>query len=161
MARAVERWGGLHNDGLYAGVRPPMRTPPYPVAPTHTILTAAAAHSCTQRQTYTMNIKRTKQRRKIAKQLLAQAVETLEVLIKNDATKMPISNIEICMVDNDGDGIGLQFKYDKESGEIEKLATPIEDNEFTCYDDDDEMEIEVELEDDVYATESVSKRLLN
>ena len=108
-----------------------------------------------------MNIKRTKQRRKIAKQLLAQAVETLEVLIKNDATKMPISNIEICMVDDDGDGIGLQFKYDKESGEIEKLATPIEDNEFTCYDDDDEMEIEVELEDDVYATEIVSKRLLN
>ena len=112
-----------------------------------------------------MNIKRTKQRRKIAKQLLAQAVETLEVLIKNDATKMPISNIEICMVDDDGDGIGLQFKYDKESGEIEKLATPIEDNELTFYDEDemenDEMEIEVELEDDVYATESVSKRLLN
>ena len=109
-----------------------------------------------------MNIKRTKQRRrKIAKQLLAHAVETLEVLIKNDATKMPISNIEICMVDDDGDGIGLQFKYDKESGEIEKLATPIEDNEFTCYDDDDEMEIEVELEEDLYATESISKRLLN
>ena len=112
-----------------------------------------------------MNIKRTKQRRKIAKQLLANAVETLEVLIKNDATKMPISNIEICMVDNDGDGIGLQFKYDKESGEIEKLATPIEDNELTFYDEDemenDELEIEVELEDDVYATESVSKRLLN
>ena len=112
-----------------------------------------------------MNIKRTKQRRKIAKQLLANAVETLEVLIKNDATKMPISNIEICMVDDDGDGIGLQFKYDKESGEIEKLATPIEDNELTFYDEDemenDEMEIEVELEDDVYATESVSKRLLN
>ena len=143
-----------------------MRTPPYPVAPTYTILMAAAAHndthSCTQRQTYTMNIKRTKQRRrKIAKQLLAHAVETLEVLIKNDATKMPISNIEICMVDDDGDGIGLQFKYDKESGEIEKLATPIEDNEFTCYDDDDEMEIEVELEEDIYDTEQVSKRLLN
>ena len=108
-----------------------------------------------------MNIKRTKQRRKIAKQLLAQAVETLEVLIKNDATKMPISNVEIYLVDDDGDGIGLQFKYDKESGEIEKLATPIEDNEFTCYDDDDEMEIEVELEEDLYATESISKRLLN
>ena len=142
-----------------------MRTPPYPVAPTYTILTAAAAHSCTQRQTYTMNIKRTKQRRKIAKQLLANAVETLEVLIKNDATKMPISNVEIYLVDDDGDGIGLQFKYDKESGEIEKLATPIEDNELTFYDEDemenDEMEIEVELEDDVYATESVSKRLLN
>ena len=74
---------------------------------------------------------------------------------------MPINNIEICMVDDDGDGIGLQFKYDKESGEIEKLATPIEDNEFTCYDDDDEMEIEVELEEDIYDTEQVSKRLLN
>ena len=112
-----------------------------------------------------MNIKRTKQRRKIAKQLLTDAVETLETLIENDATKMPINNVEIYLVDNDGDGIGLQFKYDKESGAIEKLATPIEDNELTFYDDDEmedgEMEIEVELEDDVYATESVSKRLLN
>ena len=74
-----------------------------------------------------MNIKRTKQRRKIVKQLLTDAVETLETLIENDATKMPISNVEIYLVDDDGDGIGLQFKYDKESGAIEKLVNPIED----------------------------------
>jgi len=107
-----------------------------------------------------MDIKRTKQRRKIAKQLLTDAVETLETLIRNDATKMPITNMEIYMNDDDGDGIGLRFRYDEVTGEIEKSATPIEDNELTFY-DDDEMEIEVELEEDIYTTESVSKRLLN
>ena len=38
---------GLYNDVYVAGGGNPMRTPPYPIAPTYIILMAAAAHSRT------------------------------------------------------------------------------------------------------------------
>ena len=77
---------------------------------------------------------------------------------------MPITSMEVYMVDPDGDGIGLQFKYDEETNEIEKVATPIEDNELTFWDEDmDEEEDEVWSEEitDQFHTAAVSKRLLN
>ena len=78
---------------------------------------------------------------------------------------MPITNMEIYMVDPDGDGIGLQFNYDEETNEIEKVATPIENNELTYWDEDvdDEEEDEVWSEEitDQFHTAAVSKRLLN
>ena len=77
---------------------------------------------------------------------------------------MPITSMEIYMVDPDGDGIGLQFKYDEETNEIEKVATPIEDNELTFWDEDmDEEDDEVWNEEitDQFHTAAVSKRLLN
>ena len=39
------------NDVYIAGGGNPMRTPPYPIAPTYKTLTAAAAQSCKQRHT--------------------------------------------------------------------------------------------------------------
>ena len=87
------------------------------------------------------------------------------MLLKNvDGNKMPITSMEVYMVDPDGDGIGLQFKYDEETNEIEKVATPIEDNELTFWDEDmDEEEDEVWSEEitDQFHTAAVSKRLLN
>ena len=87
------------------------------------------------------------------------------MLLKNvDGNKMPITSMEVYMVDPDGDGIGLQFKYDAETNEIEKVATPIEDNELTFWDEDmDEEDDEVWSEEitDQFHTAAVSKRLLN
>ena len=87
------------------------------------------------------------------------------MLLKNvDGNKMPITSMEVYMVDPDGDGIGLQFKYDEETNEIEKVATPIEDNELTFWDEDmDEEDDEVWSEEitDQFHTAAVSKRLLN
>ena len=84
-------------------------------------------------------------RKKIVKRILKDSIDTLKLLLKNvDGNKMPITNMEIYMVDPDGDGIGLQFKYDAETNEIEKVATPIEDNELTFWDEDmDEEDDEV------------------
>ena len=104
-------------------------------------------------------------RKKIVKRILKESIETLKMLLKNvDGNKMPITSMEVYMVDPDGDGIGLQFKYDAETNEIEKVATPIEDNELTFWDEDmDEEEDEVWSEEitDQFHTAAVSKRLLN
>ena len=105
------------------------------------------------------------QRKKIVKRILKESIDTLKLLLKNvDGNKMPITSMEVYMVDPDGDGIGLQFKYDEETNEIEKVATPIEDNELTFWDEDvDEEEDEVWSEEitDQFHTAAVSKRLLN
>ena len=104
-------------------------------------------------------------RKKIVKRILKESIETLKMLLKNvDGNKMPITSMEVYMVDPDGDGIGLQFKYDAETTEIEKVATPIEDNELTFWDEDmDEEDDEVWSEEitDQFHTAAVSKRLLN
>ena len=105
------------------------------------------------------------QRKNIVKRLLKDSTDTLKMLLKNvDGNKMPITSMEIYMVDPDGDGIGLQFRYDEETNEIEKVATPIEDNELTFWDEDmDEEDDEVWSEEitDQFHTAAVSKRLLN
>ena len=106
------------------------------------------------------------QRKKIVKRILKESIDTLKLLLKNvDGNKMPITNMEIYMVDPDGDGIGLQFRYDEDTGEIEKVATPIEDNELTFWDedvdDDEEDEVWSEEITDQFHTAAVSKRLLN
>ena len=105
-------------------------------------------------------------RKKIVKRILKDSIETLQMLLKNvNGNKMPITNMEIYMVDPDGDGIGLQFKYDEDTCEIEKVATPIEDNELTYWDEDvDEWaddDIWSEEITDQFNTAAVSKRLLN
>ena len=103
-------------------------------------------------------------RKKIVKRILKDSIDTLKMLLKNvDGNKMPITNMEIYMVDPDGDGIGLQFRYDEDTGEIEKVATPIEDNELTFWDGDMDEEDEMWSEEitDQYHTAAVSKRLLN
>ena len=105
-------------------------------------------------------------RKKIVKRILKDSIDTLKMLLKNvDGNKMPITSMEIYMVDPDGDGIGLQFNYDAETNEIEKVATPIENNELTYWDedvDDDDEEDGVWSEvTDQYHTAAVSKRLLN
>ena len=104
-------------------------------------------------------------RKKIVKRILKDSIETLKMLLKNvDGNKMPITSMEIYMVDPDGDGIGLQFKYDEETNEIEKVATPIEDNELTFWDEDmDEEDDGMWSEEitDQFHTAAVSKRLLN
>ena len=106
------------------------------------------------------------QRKKIVKRILKDSIDTLKMLLKNvDGNKMPITSMEIYMVDPDGDGVGLQFNYDAETNEIEKTATPIENNELTYWDedvDDDEEEDGVWSEvTDQFHTAAVSKRLLN
>ena len=103
-------------------------------------------------------------RKKIVKRILKDSIETLQMLLKNvNGNKMPITNMEIYMVDPDGDGIGLQFRYDEETNEIEKVATPIEDNELTFWDEDMDEEDEMWSEEitDQFNTAAVSKRLLN
>ena len=103
-------------------------------------------------------------RKKIVKRILKDSIETLQMLLKNvNGNKMPITNMEIYMVDPDGDGIGLQFRYDEDTGEIEKVATPIEDNELTFWDGDMDEEDEMWSEEitDQFHTAAVSKRLLN
>ena len=103
-------------------------------------------------------------RKKIVKRILKDSIETLQMLLKNvDGNKMPITNMEIYMVDPDGDGIGLQFRYDADTGAIEKVATPIEDNELTFWDEDMDEEDDMWSEEitDQYHTAAVSKRLLN
>ena len=106
------------------------------------------------------------QRKKIVKRILKDSIDTLKMLLKNvDGNKMPITSMEVYMVDPDGDGIGLQFRYDEETNEIEKVATPIEDNELTFWDedvdDDEEDEVWSEEITDQFHTAAVSKRLLN
>ena len=103
-------------------------------------------------------------RKKIVKRILKDSIDTLKMLLKNvDGNKMPITNMEIYMVDPDGDGIGLQFRYDEDTGEIEKVATPIEDNELTFWDGDMDEEDDIWSEEitDQFNTAAVSKRLLN
>mgnify|MGYP001398423379 CR=1 FL=1 len=103
-------------------------------------------------------------RKKIVKRILKESIETLKMLLKNvDGNKMPITSMEVYMVDPDGDGIGLQFKYDEETNEIEKVATPIEDNELTFWDEDMDEEDDMWSEEitDQFHTAAVSKRLLN
>ena len=45
-------------------------------------------------------------RKKIVKRILKESIDTLKLLLKNvDGNKMPITSMEVYMVDPDGDGI--------------------------------------------------------
>ena len=83
----------------------------------------------------------TKQEKKLTKALLKEVQRITKHLLRSKSTMLPLSEIQINLVDEDGDGAALYVTaaIDEETGEIE-LERGFEDISRG-------MDIEVELED--------------
>ena len=83
----------------------------------------------------------TKQEKKLTKALLKEVQRITKHLLRSKSTMLPISEIQINLLDEDGDGAALYVTaaIDEETGEIE-LERGFEDISRG-------MDIEVELED--------------
>jgi len=83
----------------------------------------------------------TKQEKKLTKALLKEVQRIIKHLLRSKSTMLPLSEIQINLVDEDGDGAALYVTaaIDEETGEIE-LERGFEDISRG-------MDIEVELED--------------
>lgn len=83
----------------------------------------------------------TKQEKKLTKALLKEVQRIIKHLLKSKSTMLPLSEIQINLLDEDGDGAALYVTaaIDEETGEIE-LERGFEDISRG-------MDIEVELED--------------
>ena len=84
----------------------------------------------------------TKQEKKLTKALLKEVQRIIKHLLRSKSTMLPLSEIQINLVDEDGDGAALYVTaaIDEETGEIE-LERGYEDISRG-------MDIEVELEDE-------------
>ena len=82
----------------------------------------------------------TKQEKKLTKALLKEVQRIIKHLLRSKSTMLPLSEIQINLVDEDGDGAALYVTaaIDEETGEIE-LERGFEDISR-------DMDIEVELE---------------
>ena len=83
----------------------------------------------------------TKQEKKLTKALLKEVQRITKHLLRSKSTMLPLSEIQINLLDEDGDGAALYVTaaIDEETGEIE-LERGFEDISR-------DMDIEVELED--------------
>ena len=83
----------------------------------------------------------TKQEKKLTKALLKEVQRIIKHLLRSKSTMLPLSEIQINLLDEDGDGAALYVTaaIDEETGEIE-LERGFEDISR-------DMDIEVELED--------------
>ena len=83
----------------------------------------------------------TKQEKKLTKALLKEVQRIIKHLLRSKSTMLPLSEIQINLLDEDGDGAALYVTaaIDEETGEIE-LERGFEDISRG-------MDIEVELED--------------
>ena len=84
----------------------------------------------------------TKQEKKLTKALLKEVQRIIKHLLRSKSTMLPLSEIQINLVDEEGDGAALYVTeaIDEETGEIE-LERGFEDISR-------DMDIEVELEDE-------------
>ena len=84
----------------------------------------------------------TKQEKKLTKALLKEVQRIIKHLLRSKSTMLPLSEIQINLVDEEGDGAALYVTaaIDEETGEIE-LERGYEDISR-------DMDIEVELEDE-------------
>ena len=84
----------------------------------------------------------TKQEKKLTKALLKEVQRIIKHLLRSKSTMLPLSEIQINLLDEDGDGAALYVTaaIDEETGEIE-LERGFEDISR-------DMDIEVELEDE-------------
>ena len=84
----------------------------------------------------------TKQEKKLTKALLKEVQRIIKHLLSSKSTMLPLSEIQINLVDEEGDGAALYVTaaIDEETGEIE-LERGFEDISR-------DMDIEVELEDE-------------
>ena len=84
----------------------------------------------------------TKQEKKLTKALLKEVQRIIKHLLRSKSTMLPLSEIQINLLDEDGDGAALYVTaaIDEETGEIE-LERGFEDISRG-------MDIEVELEDE-------------
>ena len=107
--------------------------------------------------------------KKITHKLIDEVIRTLQK-IKEQKEVMPLTEMQVYMVDRHGDGIALCHRYDFEEKEFQKLIDVIGESESE-EDDDDGGEVEVlertqsgiDAEDmrDIYDSLRVSKRMLN
>jgi len=117
--------------------------------------------------------------KKITHKLLDEVIRTLQK-IKEQKEVMPLTEMQVYMVDRHGDGIALCHRYDFKEKEFQKLIDVVGEEEGAQHafatreseeEDDDGGEVEVlertqsgiDAEDmrDIYDSLRVSKRMLN
>ena len=63
--------------------------------------------------------------------LIKDVRNALQTIAKNREIDLPIREIRISLLDEDGEGVGLFAEYNEETGELERGMTAIsEDDEF-------------------------------
>ena len=114
--------------------------------------------------------------KKITQKLLDEVIRTLQK-IKEQKEVMPLTEMQVYMVDRHGDGIALCHRYDFKEKEFQKLIDVVGEEEgaqhafATRESEEDDGEVEVlertqsgiDAEDmrDIYDSLRVSKRMLN
>ena len=90
--------------------------------------------------------------------ILHETMVTLGALKEGSAAlqEMRINEIQVHILDEDGDGVVLCLEYDESSGELNKTFSTMDE----YYIDDDETEIEVELDVDACASPENVKEFL-
>ena len=80
--------------------------------------------------------------KKISAQLLKEASKALQGIAKhpNFDTNVPLREIRIHMLDEDGDGIGLWIEFNEETGEFEKGMMSIAAEMMEVGNEDDESD---------------------
>ena len=72
-----------------------------------------------------------KSNKQITRMLIKDVRNALQTIAKNREIDLPIREIRISLLDEDGEGVGLFAEYNEETGELERGMTAIsEDDEF-------------------------------
>ena len=72
-----------------------------------------------------------KSNKQITRLLIKDVRNALQTIAKNREIDLPIREIRISLLDEDGEGVGLFAEYNEETGELERGMTAIsEDDEF-------------------------------
>ena len=74
---------------------------------------------------------------KIARKLFKEARKALDT-IRNNPQQIPLREIRIHLLDEDGDGLGLWIEYNEETGELERGMLPLQHDMFSS--DEEEAE---------------------
>ena len=77
--------------------------------------------------------------KKIARKLYKEARKALDT-IRNNPQQIPLREIRIHLLDEDGDGLGLWIEYDEETGELERGMLPLQHDMFSSLDEEEEAE---------------------
>ena len=75
---------------------------------------------------------------KIARKLFKEARKALDT-IRNNPQQIPLREIRIHLLDEDGDGLGLWIEYNEETGELERGMLPLQHDMFSS-DEEEEAE---------------------
>ena len=124
------------------------REPSDPLAPTILISTGNCSRGYLTQ--HLINLSYNMSQKKITRKLLKEAISTLTAL-KSTNTKlnesMPLKEVELYLLDEDGEGVVLCIEYDESTGELHKSFSATDEEIESIFENDDDSEEVTHFED--------------